>query len=102
EVEQIAEKIRRKVEQKPFKIIPALGEISEEISIHITISAGIAVLPYDAATIGDLLRNADRALYIEGKKAGRNRVGVYHEKSDRKLSKLQKKSVVKLNKNPLR
>ncbi|HLR11568.1 MAG TPA: diguanylate cyclase [Sporosarcina sp.] len=81
EVEQIAEKIRRKVEQKPFKIIPALGEISEEISIHITISAGIAVLPYDAATIGDLLRNADRALYIEGKKAGRNRVGVYHEKS---------------------
>ena len=42
-----------------------------------TVSIGVASVPEDAGDAKELLRNADRALYIGGKQAGRNRVGVY-------------------------
>ncbi|KYO55947.1 sensor domain-containing diguanylate cyclase (plasmid) [Tistrella mobilis] len=40
---------------------------------HVTVSAGVAVLPEDATDIGTALRLADEMLY-EAKRAGRNRV----------------------------
>ncbi|AFK56197.1 sensor domain-containing diguanylate cyclase [Tistrella mobilis] len=40
---------------------------------HVTVSAGVAVLPEDATDIGAALRLADEMLY-EAKRAGRNRV----------------------------
>ena len=47
--------------------------------MNITISLGVATAPDDADTAKDLLRNADRALYIGGKQSGRNLVGVYND-----------------------
>ncbi len=43
---------------------------------RVTISAGVATFPHDAATGDELLSSADRALY-DAKRAGRNRVVQY-------------------------
>lgn len=73
----IAEAIRKEVERTPFTIISDLDESQQSFDLHITISLGVATLPVDALVGSDLIRNADRALYIDGKQAGRNRVGVF-------------------------
>jgi len=72
-----AEVIRQEVERTLFTIVPDLSEECTPIDVHITVSIGVASIPEDAEDVKDLMRNADRALYIGGKQAGRNRVGVY-------------------------
>ena len=79
----LAEKIRAVVEKTNFTIKPDLMEIRQEdnltLDVNITISLGVATAPEDANSAKDLLRNADRALYIGGKQSGRNLVGVYND-----------------------
>jgi len=76
---KIAESIRMEVMATNFRIIPDLTADRQAIQVQMTISAGVASIPSDANDAKDLLRKADRALYIGGKQAGRNRVGVYEE-----------------------
>lgn len=73
----LAERIRKEVEQTLFRIEPDLSDRREPIGIHLTVSLGVSSIPEDTENELSLLRNADRALYIGGKQAGRNRVGVY-------------------------
>jgi len=73
----IAEQLRRKIEQTPFMIPLDLGEVSREEIIFITASIGVSTAPEDSDEGMSLLRNADRALYIGAKQAGRNRVAEY-------------------------
>ncbi|WP_203246776.1 GGDEF domain-containing protein [Sporosarcina beigongshangi] len=77
---ELAEKIRKEVEEMTFRIVPDLSENRSPIDVQMTISVGVATVPEDAEDAKLLLRNADRALYIGGKQAGRNRVGVFSEK----------------------
>ena len=70
----IAEQLRRKIEQTPFIVPVDLGEVSREEIIFITASIGVSTAPEDSDEGMSLLRNADRALYIGAKQAGRNRV----------------------------
>ncbi len=83
EATDLAEKIRAEVEKTKFTIKPDLMEIRQEdnltLDVNITISLGVATAPEDANSAKDLLRNADRALYIGGKQSGRNLVGVYND-----------------------
>lgn len=44
-----------------------------DLTINVTISAGVAVSPHDATSPEDLIASADKALY-DAKKGGRNRV----------------------------
>jgi diguanylate cyclase (GGDEF)-like protein len=74
---EFAELIRKKMEEARFEIIPDLSEDRKPVSVQMTVSIGVATMPMDAKDGKELLRNADRALYIGGKQAGRNRVGVY-------------------------
>lgn len=74
-----AENLREKVAEMYFWIVPDLSDNQEPIAIQITISLGVASIPEDAKTAKSVLRDADRALYIGGKQAGRNRVGVLDE-----------------------
>lgn len=74
-----AEEIRKAIERITFTIIPDLSENRTPLDVRVTTSLGVATVPNDADTVQDLLRNADRALYIGGKQAGRNRVGIYGE-----------------------
>jgi len=68
------------VESSAFRIIPDLSIERNPVDVHMTVSIGVASVPEDAGDAKELLRNADRALYIGGKQAGRNRVGVYGRK----------------------
>ena len=77
EAANLAELIRLEVEGAFFEITPDLSEERTSIDVAITISLGVATIPEDAESAKDLLRNADRALYIGGKQAGRNRVGLF-------------------------
>jgi len=61
---KLAEDLRQRIEQKSFNV-------GYEMSIHKTASFGVAVAPFHARTIDDLLENADRAMY-KSKKNGRN------------------------------
>ena len=79
EAVEFAEMIRKDIEESSFEIIPDLSEDREPTTVKMTISIGVATMPMDAKDGKELLRNADRALYIGGKQAGRNRVGVYEE-----------------------
>ena len=45
------------------------------ISVHMTISAGMAEYPFDGKSVRDLIGNADSAMY-EAKKQGGNDVGI--------------------------
>ncbi len=66
---QVAERIRRAVEQTSFLS-------TMDLSIHITVSCGVATFPEDAQTLTDLLAAADHALF-EVKKQGKNAVGSF-------------------------
>lgn len=68
---QIAENIRKKVEDNPF--------LNEAQEIRTTISAGImdTQVCEDSTCFDDVLAKADQALYL-AKKAGRNRVVVFN------------------------
>jgi diguanylate cyclase (GGDEF)-like protein len=60
-----AERVRSEIEAFPF--------VLDEVSIHVTISIGIAIAPKDGEDIKTLVAAADRALY-RAKDTGRNRV----------------------------
>ncbi|MEI4769399.1 sensor domain-containing diguanylate cyclase [Psychrobacillus sp. FJAT-51614] len=77
EATNIAERLRRKIEQTPFMVELDLDEVSQEEIIFITASIGVSTAPEDSDEGMSLLRNADRALYIGAKQAGRNRVAEY-------------------------
>lgn len=80
ETGELAEKIREEVESSIFRIIPDLSKEREPVDVCMTVSIGVANVTKDAKDAKELLRNADRALYIGGKQAGRNKVGVYGRK----------------------
>lgn len=86
EAVEFAETIRKAMEESSFKITPDLSEEREPTIVQMTISIGVATMPIDAKDGKELLRNADRALYIGGKQAGRNRVGVYEKEKENILS----------------
>jgi len=67
EAAQVAEKLRRLVEEHPFKY-----EKNTKRG-QVTVSVGVANFPEDTENMEDLINNADMALY-QAKGAGRNRV----------------------------
>lgn len=74
---QIAERLRRAVEATPVPI-PAFGNTSV-LPLHVTVSIGATTYPDYADSPLNLMRNADRAMYMGSKQNGRNRVGVYRK-----------------------
>lgn len=73
----IGEKIRQKVATTPFLVDSDLTSNREDAIIFITVSIGVSNLPEDTDEAITMLRNADRALYIGAKQAGRNKVAEY-------------------------
>jgi two-component system cell cycle response regulator len=65
---RVAERFRECIAEEPF-------DIGEEHPLIVTASVGGASMPADAATLTELLRIADRALYT-AKSMGRNRVQI--------------------------
>lgn len=68
---EIAERIRQQIENKPFHV--------DGIDIPVTASIGVdTIQSFGDKRLDDTIRNADRALYVGGKYAGRNRVAHYN------------------------
>lgn len=74
---QIAERLRRTVEQTSIPLPPAGN--TTILPLRVTVSIGAASYPDTADSPQSLLRNADRAMYVGSKQAGRNRVAVYEQ-----------------------
>ncbi|RNF40925.1 sensor domain-containing diguanylate cyclase [Planococcus salinus] len=72
-----AEKLRQRIEDTEFEIQSDLGEERETLKVKITLSIGVSTAPEDSDEAMSLIRNADRALYIGAKQAGRNKVAAY-------------------------
>lgn len=72
-----AENIRKEIEKREFMIQSDLDEDRSTIPIKITMSIGVASAPDDSDDGMAMIRNADRALYIGAKQAGRNKVAAY-------------------------
>lgn len=72
----MAEEIRRKIESLSIPITDQMSP-SDKKELRVTVSIGVATYPTQATEALDLIRNADRAMYLGAKQAGRNRVGVY-------------------------
>lgn len=77
EAVDFAERLRLLIKDHAFTIIPDLGEDKYPVKVFITSSVGVANAPTDTDEAMNLLRNADRALYIGAKQAGRDRVAEY-------------------------
>ncbi|AQQ55031.1 hypothetical protein B0X71_07130 [Planococcus lenghuensis] len=73
----LGEKLRKRIEDHDFEIQSDLDEGRTLQKVKITMSIGIASAPEDSDDAMGLIRNADRALYIGAKQAGRNKVAAY-------------------------
>ncbi len=68
--QQAAERIRREIEDYPFK------HQEKQPNGNVTISGGVAIGPADGNDVTTLTKHADEALYVS-KKKGRNRISRY-------------------------
>ncbi|OEF99509.1 hypothetical protein BHF71_08810 [Vulcanibacillus modesticaldus] len=76
--EIIAERIRSSIEEHQIVVIDSI-EGKGEIVLKVTSSIGVATYPDLASSAKDLIRNADRAMYVGSKQAGRNKVAIYEK-----------------------
>ncbi|MEK4403916.1 sensor domain-containing diguanylate cyclase [Sporosarcina sp. FSL K6-6792] len=77
EAVEFAENLRAEIGGHDFTIVPDLVDDKHPLVIRITSSIGVSSAPSDTDEVMTLLRNADRALYLGAKQAGRNRVAEY-------------------------
>lgn len=77
EAVEFAESLRAEIGEHDFTIVPDLVEDKYPLVVRITSSIGVSSAPIDTDEVLTLLRNADRALYLGAKQAGRNRVAEY-------------------------
>ncbi|RDY66083.1 GGDEF domain-containing protein [Halobacillus trueperi] len=76
---KVAHSIRARIIQKPFISKLHIHESHEPVSISVTASMGVATYPDHCEEAFDLIRQADRAMYIGAKQRGRDRVASYKE-----------------------
>ncbi len=77
EAEEIAERIRRKVEEAEFTSL-GHGEL------RTTITAGVAFFPDDALDLSNLIRKADQAAYL-AKHMGKNRICLHTQRENEEM-----------------
>lgn len=76
---EIAESIRTLIANNPFPITKHILPNDNVEDISITASIGVAAYPDHCESLNELVRHADRAMYLGAKQRGRNRVAIYQE-----------------------
>lgn len=74
-----AQIIRTAISDRPFVAHKHILGHSEPEEIFITASIGVATYPVHCKSLQELVRHADRAMYIGAKNRGRNRVALYED-----------------------
>jgi diguanylate cyclase (GGDEF)-like protein len=73
----MAEKLRLHIANHPFTACEHILDYDESVRVGITASIGVASYPNDCEEPLELIRHADRAMYMGAKRRGRNRVATY-------------------------
>ncbi|WP_194841407.1 sensor domain-containing diguanylate cyclase [Salinibacillus xinjiangensis] len=74
-----AEKLRRIISEQPFQLEQHITDVDNPIQVNLTASIGIATFPDDCDDPTELIRHADRAMYVGAKNNGRNKVATYEK-----------------------
>ncbi|WP_223702941.1 sensor domain-containing diguanylate cyclase [Sutcliffiella deserti] len=78
---ELAEKIRVNLANRSFTLKQHIRNSPSAQLVRVTASIGFATAPDDAEDTLDLIRHADRAMYVGAKQAGRNKVAEYKKTS---------------------
>ncbi|MCD5323741.1 MULTISPECIES: sensor domain-containing diguanylate cyclase [Pontibacillus] len=73
----IAEKLRHEISSVPFRLKEHITDQQGDIEVWLTGSVGVATFPEDCESPIELVRHADRAMYVGAKQQGRNKVASY-------------------------
>ncbi|MGP4074553.1 diguanylate cyclase [Halobacillus sp. K22] len=76
---KIAEEIKRAISSEPFYSHEHILKWKTAQEVNVTASIGVAVYPDDCESPLELIRHADRAMYIGAKQQGRNKVANYNQ-----------------------
>ncbi|WP_188453505.1 sensor domain-containing diguanylate cyclase [Virgibacillus oceani] len=76
---EFAEALRRNIEAVSFPVEKHILDHCQLTEVSVTASIGIAAYPIHCESPSELIRHADRAMYIGAKRKGRNRVAVYED-----------------------
>ncbi|SEU08742.1 diguanylate cyclase (GGDEF) domain-containing protein [Salinibacillus kushneri] len=74
-----AETIRRIISDEPFVLKQHISNGGSPITVQVTASIGVATYPNDCDDPRELIRHADRAMYVGAKNNGRNKVATYEK-----------------------
>lgn len=74
DVIQIAEDIRYSIASEPFILYKTIDGNVEVQEINVTASIGVSTYPDQCETPQELIRNADRSMYVGAKRNGKNKV----------------------------
>ncbi|TFB24938.1 GGDEF domain-containing protein [Filobacillus milosensis] len=74
EVVQLAEDIREAIAKEPFVLYKHINGNVEVQEINVTASIGVATYPNQCESPQELIRNADRSMYVGAKRNGKNKV----------------------------
>ncbi|MFD2046223.1 diguanylate cyclase [Ornithinibacillus salinisoli] len=80
---EFAELIRAEIEENTFTLTKHILHTQESVDISVTVSIGVANYPLHCDTPIELIRYADRAMYIGAKRKGRNKVAIYNSYNDK-------------------
>lgn len=75
---EVADTLWRCITAQPFQTKNTLDS-GQTVSLNMTVSVGVASYPENSEDDLELVRHADRAMYVGAKQKGRNRVSIYHE-----------------------
>ncbi len=73
EIIELAEEIRELISSTPFTLMKHM-ENGQPLKIPITASIGVATYPDHCESPNELIRQADRAMYVGAKRSGKNKV----------------------------
>ncbi len=75
---EVADTLWHSIIAQPFHTKNTLDS-DQNVSLKMTVSVGVASYPENSEDDLELVRHADRAMYVGAKQKGRNRVSIYHE-----------------------
>ncbi|GEN45811.1 sensor domain-containing diguanylate cyclase [Alkalibacillus haloalkaliphilus] len=71
---KLAEDIRFMIAKDPFVVYEHMIEGEDSVKVYVTASIGVATYPDHCESPEELIRQADRSMYVGAKRSGKNRV----------------------------